>query len=113
VLKIEQNMTSKLNRNDSFYISSNFSKIPEKSLKRVKSSNLETKSLKVRALYCLKILIWSELRIIPFRQQIFSQSDPALIRQFSKKLQSDPILVRLHLALVLIQSDPVLLRAHL
>ena len=34
--------------------------------------------------------------------------DPVLIRQFKKKLQSDPILNRQKLALVQIQSDPVL-----
>jgi len=47
------------------------------------------------------------------KQQKFAQSDPILIRQFSKKLQSDPVLIRLKLASVLIQSDPVLIRAHL
>jgi len=44
-------------------------------------------------------------------QQQFSQSDPVLIHQFSKKLQSDPVLIRPKLASVLIQSDPVLIRA--
>jgi len=43
----------------------------------------------------------------------FSQSGPVLIRQFSKKLQSDPVGIRPKLATVLIQSDPVLIRAHL
>jgi len=37
------------------------------------------------------------VRIITSKQQQFSQSDPVLIRQFSKKLQSDPVLVRAHL----------------
>jgi len=41
------------------------------------------------------------------KQQKFSQSDPVLICQFSKKLQSDPVLIRPILASVLIQSDPV------
>jgi len=35
------------------------------------------------------------------------------IRQFSKKLQSDPDLIRPKLASVLIQSDTILIRAHL
>jgi len=43
----------------------------------------------------------------------FSQSDPLLIRQFSKESQSDPVLIWPKLASVLIQSDPVLIRAHL
>ena len=43
----------------------------------------------------------------------FAQSNPVLIRQFWKKLQSDPVLIRPKLASVLIQSDPVLIRAHL
>jgi len=43
----------------------------------------------------------------------FSQSDQVLIRQFSKKLQSYPVMIRPKLASVLIQSDPVLIRAHL
>jgi len=30
------------------------------------------------------------VRITTLEQQTFSQSDPVLIRQFSKKLQSDP-----------------------
>jgi len=47
------------------------------------------------------------------KQQKFSQSDPVLIRQYSKKLKSDPVLIRLKLASVLIQSDPVLIRVHL
>jgi len=42
-----------------------------------------------------------------------SQSDPVLNRQFSKKLQSNPALIRPKLASVLIQSDTVLIRAHL
>ena len=45
------------------------------------------------------------VRIITSKQQIFSQSDPVLIRQFSKQLQSDPVLIRPKLASVLIQSD--------
>jgi len=52
-------------------------------------------------------------RIIALKQHNFSQSDPVLIRQFSKKLQSDPVLILPKLASVLIQSDPVLIRAHL
>ena len=52
-------------------------------------------------------------RIITLKKQKFSQSDPALIRQFSKKLQSDPVLIGPKLASVLTQSDPVLIRAHL
>jgi len=47
------------------------------------------------------------------KQQKFSQCDPVLIRQFSKKLQSDPVPIRPKLASVLIQPDPVLIRAHL
>jgi len=47
------------------------------------------------------------------KQKIISQSDPVLIRQSSKKLQSDPVLIRPNMASVLIQSDPVLIRAHL
>jgi len=31
-------------------------------------------------------------RIITLKEQKFSQSDPVLIRQFKKKLQSDPVL---------------------
>jgi len=48
-------------------------------------------------------------RIITLKQQKFSQSDPVQIRQFSNKLQSDPVLIRPKLASVLNQSDPVLL----
>ena len=51
-------------------------------------------------------------RIITLKQKIFSQSDPVLIRQSSKKLQSDPVLIWPQLASPLIQSDPVLIRAH-
>jgi len=47
------------------------------------------------------------------KQQKFSQSDPVLFRQFLKKLQSDPVLIRPKLASALIQSDPVPIRAHL
>jgi len=47
-------------------------------------------------------------RIITRIQQKFSQSYPVLNRQFSKKLQSDPVLIRPKLASVLHQSDPVL-----
>jgi len=53
------------------------------------------------------------IRIITSNQQNFSQSDPVLIHQFSKKLQSDPVLIRPKLASVLTQSDPILIRAHL
>ena len=52
-------------------------------------------------------------RIITQKYQKFSQSDPVLNHQFSKKLQSDPVLIQPKLASVLIQSDPVLIRAHL
>jgi len=51
--------------------------------------------------------------IITSKQQKFSKSDPALIHQFWKKLQSDPVLIRPKLASGLIQSDPVLICAHL
>ena len=47
------------------------------------------------------------------KQEKLSQSDPDLIRQFWKKLQSNPVLIRPKLASVLIPSDPVLIRAHL
>jgi len=57
--------------------------------------------------------IYDMVRIMTLKQQKFSQSDPVLIRQFSKKLKSDPFLIRPKLALVLIQSYPVLIRAHL
>ena len=57
--------------------------------------------------------IFDTFRIITSKQKIFSQSDPVLIRQPSKILQSDPVLVRPKLASVLIQSDPVLISAHL
>jgi len=53
------------------------------------------------------------MRIITLTQQKFSQSDPVLVHQFSKKSHSDPILIRPKLASVLIQSDPVLIPAHL
>jgi len=53
------------------------------------------------------------VRIITSTQQKFSQSNPVLIRRFSKKLQSDPVLIRPKLASVLTQSAPVLIRAHL
>jgi len=36
-------------------------------------------------------------RIITLKQQKFCQSNPVPIRQFSKKLQSDPVLIRVHL----------------
>ena len=52
-------------------------------------------------------------RIITSKQQKFSQPDPVLIRQFSKTLHSDAVLIRPKLASVLIQSDPVLIRVHL
>ena len=57
--------------------------------------------------------IFDICRIITSKQKKFSQSDPVLIHHFRKKLQSDPILIRPKLALVLIQSDPVLILAHL
>jgi len=47
-------------------------------------------------------------RIITLKQHKFSQSDPVLIRQFPKKLQSEPVLILPKLASLLIQSDPVL-----
>jgi len=53
MLNIEPNMISKINWNSSFYKFSHFSEnplIPKKSAKRAKSSNLGTKSLRVRAL---------------------------------------------------------------
>ena len=56
--------------------------------------------------------IFDIFRIITLKQQKFSQSDRVLIRQFSKKLQSDPVLIRPKLASVLIQSDLVLIRVH-
>jgi len=43
----------------------------------------------------------------------FSLSDPVMIREFSKKLQSDRVLIQLKLASVLNQSDLDLTRAHL
>jgi len=59
--------------------------------------------------------IFDIFRIITLKQQKFSQSNPVLIRQFSKKLQSDPVLIRPKLASVLIpvQTNPVLICAHL
>ena len=45
-------------------------------------------------------------RIIALKQHTFSQSDPVLIRQFSKKLQSYPVLILPKLASVLIKSCP-------
>jgi len=57
--------------------------------------------------------IFDIFRIITLKQQKFSQSDPVLILQFSKELQSDPALIRPKLVSVLIQSDPDLIRAHL
>ena len=50
---------------------------------------------------------------ITLKQQKFSQCDSVLIRQFWKKLQSNPVLIRPKLASVLIQSDPILVRSHL
>jgi len=43
----------------------------------------------------------------------FSQSDPLQIRQFSKKLQSDPVLIRQKIGFNPDQSDQILFRAHL
>jgi len=57
--------------------------------------------------------IFDMFKIITLKQQKFSQSDPALVRQISKKFQSDPVLIRSKVASVLIQSDPVLIHAHL
>ena len=53
--------------------------------------------------------IFDMFRIITLKQQKFSLSDPVLIRQFSKKLQSDPVLIRPKLASVLIQYWSVLI----
>jgi len=53
------------------------------------------------------------VRKITLKQQKFSQSDPVLISQISKKLQFDPVLIGSKLASEVIQSDPVLIRAHL
>jgi len=53
MLKIEPNVICKINSHNSFYTFSHLCKnpqIPKKYLKRVKSSNLGTKSLKVRAM---------------------------------------------------------------
>jgi len=55
--------------------------------------------------------IFGIFRIITLKQQKFSQSDPVLIRQFSKNLLSDPVLIRPKLASVLIQSWSVLISA--
>jgi len=57
--------------------------------------------------------IFYMFKIITLKQEKFSQSNPVLILQISKKFQSDPVLIRPKLASVLIQSDPVLIRAHL
>jgi len=48
--------------------------------------------------------IFDVVRTITFKQQNFCQSDPFYIRQFSKKLQSDAVLIRPQMASVLIQS---------
>jgi len=53
--------------------------------------------------------MFDAVRIITPTQQNFSQSDPVLIRQFSKKLQTDPVFIRPKLASVLIQSWSVLI----
>jgi len=53
--------------------------------------------------------IFDIFRVITLKQQKFSQSDPVLIHQFWKKLQSDPVLIRPKLASVLIQSWSVLI----
>jgi len=42
-------------------------------------------------------IIFDIFRIITLKQQKFSQSDPVRVRQLSKKLQSDPVLIRAHL----------------
>jgi len=49
------------------------------------------------------------VRITTIKQQNFSQSNTVLICQFLKKFQSDPVLIRPSLALVLIQSWSVLI----
>jgi len=41
--------------------------------------------------------IFVTFKIITLKQETFSQSGPVLIRQISKKFQSDPILIRAHL----------------
>jgi len=43
-------------------------------------------------------------KIMTLKKQKFSLSDPILIRQFSKKLQSDPVLLRPKFATVLIRA---------
>jgi len=48
--------------------------------------------------------IFDMYKIITSKQQKFSQSDPALIHQFSKKMQSDPVLIRPKLTSVLIRD---------
>jgi len=45
------------------------------------------------------------VRITTLKKQKFSQSDPVLIRSFSKKLQSDPVLIRAHLCCVPLKRD--------
>ena len=46
------------------------------------------------------------VRIITSKQWKFSQSDPVLIRQFSKKLHSNPVLIWPKMASVLICAQP-------
>jgi len=48
--------------------------------------------------------IFDMFKIITLKQEKFSQSDPVLICQISKKLQSDPVLIRPKLTSVLILS---------
>jgi len=48
------------------------------------------------------------VRILTLKWHKLSQSYPVLIRQISKKLQSDAVLIRTKLASGLIQSDPAL-----
>ena len=52
----------------------------------------------------IKTKIFDMFKIMTLKKQKFSLSDPILIRQFSKKLQSDPVLLRPKFATVLIRA---------
>jgi len=48
--------------------------------------------------------VFDMFKILTLKEETFSQTDAVLIRHFSKKLQSDPLLIRKKLASVLIRA---------
>jgi len=72
---------------------------------KIVSTELLSSMAKLHCQYRITTKIFDTFRIITLKQKIFSQSDPVLIYQFSKRLQSDPVLIRAHLCWLRISNN--------